>query len=400
MTTEAELVGAIAAALDDDAPRLVYADWLAERGDPRGELIQLQVAVDGMLEEDERRKPTEKRLKALLEEHGESWLGRLVELRRHGMHFAFERGVIGAIAAPIQVLVQHAAKICEVAPLLTRVAIIANAGHDAAALARTPLAPRIRSLAITGAGTPRLTGLDRLELPELRRLELEAIAVGPDDLALLASPHLAAVRLQNCRLLKGVVEAFARVRGPLRRLELPACHLGPRLGELVGAGCRHLAELVLPGNELGPTGVAALRPALATVEHLDLRGNELAPEHLPLVLDEAVIPRVKALLLGGNPLGDAAVTAIVAYPGSRRLTRLHLGDAGVTSLGGRALAVAESLSGLRALTLRGKPFDPQTCAMLVASPFLANARIYVGDRFLARSTKPPPKRPARKPPPA
>ena len=27
---------------DDDAPRLVYADWLEERGDPRGEFIRLQ----------------------------------------------------------------------------------------------------------------------------------------------------------------------------------------------------------------------------------------------------------------------------------------------------------------------------------------------------------------------
>jgi uncharacterized protein (TIGR02996 family) len=40
--TEAEHLEAIAGAPDDDDPRLVYADWLLERGDPRGELIQLQ----------------------------------------------------------------------------------------------------------------------------------------------------------------------------------------------------------------------------------------------------------------------------------------------------------------------------------------------------------------------
>ena len=33
---------AIFANPDDDAPRLVYADWLLERGDPRGEFIQIQ----------------------------------------------------------------------------------------------------------------------------------------------------------------------------------------------------------------------------------------------------------------------------------------------------------------------------------------------------------------------
>lgn len=35
----------ILAAPEDDSPRLVYADYLSERGDPRGELISLQIAM-------------------------------------------------------------------------------------------------------------------------------------------------------------------------------------------------------------------------------------------------------------------------------------------------------------------------------------------------------------------
>ena len=30
---------------DDDVPRLIYADWLDEQGDPRGEFIRVQVAL-------------------------------------------------------------------------------------------------------------------------------------------------------------------------------------------------------------------------------------------------------------------------------------------------------------------------------------------------------------------
>jgi uncharacterized protein (TIGR02996 family) len=41
---EAELLAAVFANPDDDAPRMVYADWLQERGDARGELIALQLA--------------------------------------------------------------------------------------------------------------------------------------------------------------------------------------------------------------------------------------------------------------------------------------------------------------------------------------------------------------------
>lgn len=37
---EKPFLAAIAAAFDDDAPRLVFADWLDERGDPRGQQIR------------------------------------------------------------------------------------------------------------------------------------------------------------------------------------------------------------------------------------------------------------------------------------------------------------------------------------------------------------------------
>lgn len=42
MPTDADFLAAIAAAPHDRLPRLVYADWLDERADPRGELIRLE----------------------------------------------------------------------------------------------------------------------------------------------------------------------------------------------------------------------------------------------------------------------------------------------------------------------------------------------------------------------
>jgi uncharacterized protein (TIGR02996 family) len=41
-TDEAPFLAAIQADPDDQAPRLIYADWLEERGDPRGELIRIE----------------------------------------------------------------------------------------------------------------------------------------------------------------------------------------------------------------------------------------------------------------------------------------------------------------------------------------------------------------------
>ncbi|MBX9623278.1 MAG: TIGR02996 domain-containing protein [Gemmataceae bacterium] len=43
MTDEDALLTAIAAAPADDTPRLVYADWLEDRGDPRAEYVRLEV---------------------------------------------------------------------------------------------------------------------------------------------------------------------------------------------------------------------------------------------------------------------------------------------------------------------------------------------------------------------
>ena len=51
MTREEDLLRAVLADPDDDAPRLVLADWLEDRGDAdslaRGELIRVQVASAG-----------------------------------------------------------------------------------------------------------------------------------------------------------------------------------------------------------------------------------------------------------------------------------------------------------------------------------------------------------------
>jgi uncharacterized protein (TIGR02996 family) len=45
MNTERAFERAILAAAEDDAPRLVYADWLEERGDPRGEYLRVETAL-------------------------------------------------------------------------------------------------------------------------------------------------------------------------------------------------------------------------------------------------------------------------------------------------------------------------------------------------------------------
>jgi uncharacterized protein (TIGR02996 family) len=52
VTDEAAFLRAIANAPEDDAPRLIYADWLEERGDPRAEYVRLELELHHIDERD------------------------------------------------------------------------------------------------------------------------------------------------------------------------------------------------------------------------------------------------------------------------------------------------------------------------------------------------------------
>lgn len=71
--TEEALLAEVYAAPYDDAPRLVLADFLLEKGDPRGELITLQFKGD-------KSKAELAREKALIAEHGKRWLGGIADV--------------------------------------------------------------------------------------------------------------------------------------------------------------------------------------------------------------------------------------------------------------------------------------------------------------------------------
>jgi len=67
------LLDAVYAAPEDREARLVYGDWLLERGDPRGELIQLQLR-------EPKTKAQAARETELVEAHAEEWIGRLTKI--------------------------------------------------------------------------------------------------------------------------------------------------------------------------------------------------------------------------------------------------------------------------------------------------------------------------------
>src|SRR5205085_3618750 len=80
----------------DDLPRLIYADWLDEHGQPeRAEFIRLQCALDRLPEDDRRRPDLRERERQLAEAHEARWASELAPLVTQ---CAFRRGVVDGVS--------------------------------------------------------------------------------------------------------------------------------------------------------------------------------------------------------------------------------------------------------------------------------------------------------------
>jgi uncharacterized protein (TIGR02996 family) len=86
---------AILDAPDDDTPRLIYADWLIDQGNPRGEFIHVQCRLARMDSSDPQRPQLEQRERDLLRRHQDEWLG---QVRPLVSRWTFRRGFLDEVA--------------------------------------------------------------------------------------------------------------------------------------------------------------------------------------------------------------------------------------------------------------------------------------------------------------
>src|SRR5262245_26047775 len=88
----------------DDAPRLVYADWCEECGDPdRAEFTRVQIELARMPDGDPRRPGPEDREHELLGAHESAWLG---EWPDYAVDWRFERGFLAELRTSTSTLVE------------------------------------------------------------------------------------------------------------------------------------------------------------------------------------------------------------------------------------------------------------------------------------------------------
>jgi uncharacterized protein (TIGR02996 family) len=207
MIAETAFLRAIRDDPDSDGPRLVYADWLDERGDPRGEFIRVQCRLERLSADDPEAEALRRREAELRERHRAEWeaLRRSLKLS----DWAFRRGLVEEVTLAVHDFVAQARRLFELLAVrqvrlegLTRVP-----QSLLEALAVEPLLGRVRRLDLSNNRAP--SGqvdpvLSSSHLAALTWLDLRGNPLDLDTLRLLAAarhlPRLTTVLLRRAEL--------------------------------------------------------------------------------------------------------------------------------------------------------------------------------------------------------
>ena len=328
MTHDEVFVQAILEEPEADALRLIYADWLEERGDPRGELIRVQCELARIGGGDPRSAELGYRQQQLLSAHRAEWLGPLRGVTTL-YDPTFRRGFLEEMTLDARTFLELGERLFALHPL--RHVSITDAGQG-----EYSDPERHRRHVSTLAASPLMARLTSMGLPWIGDQGIEVLA---------ASPHLA--RLTALNLFRGQL-------GPAGARALAA---SPYLGQLT--------NLDLSANRIGPEGAEALAgsPFLAHLTDLNLDGissrhgdveNNIGDWGAEVLAASPHLTRLAKLTLYLNGISDAGVRALAASPTLANLVGLKLhGNYLITDAGVEALAASPHLTRLKTLWLGG-----------------------------------------------
>ncbi len=354
------LLEQIRAAPDDDAPRLVLADLIAEAHPEHAELIVAQCTAPRArrgLEEAFRRT-----LAGWFEDAPPCVRGfvPIHEISIEAARFLARcddlfRCAPGASRLCLRDVHDHAAPLAAL-PALARYEHLSFAHQDMSELveplARSPHLAELHSLDLGGTG---------LSLHELRVL-----------LGSRAYPRLERLDLAGCRHVDALRALHdAPFAGTLRRLGLDHCPFGGAAIPLLDALPR-LDALSIARGDLEDEQIHALVRTQRRFVELGLRANRFGPEAAAVLATSPIADELEELDVRGAPIGESGCLAVAGSPRLRRLRALAIGgDLG--SQPGPALAarLASSVFApiLERLELSGCDVGAAGAAALAAGPF-------------------------------
>jgi uncharacterized protein (TIGR02996 family) len=323
---------------EDDAPRLVYADWLSDNGDPdRAEFIraQCELARKRLPGGSARRRELTRRVKELFQAHGGDWAKAYGAWCSDGLE-NWARGFPERVAPSCSLadFARDLPGIVATAPVRSVFLSVRGVGSgEGAALAGCPPLVRLRGLELYGSVGGGTAARDRERIRE----ELRTLLRSPSVLQL---------------------HKFGSIQ---------LCLDTDALAPLLAAG--RLEELHLYSNGLDDDTTKAIcrSPCTATLTYLWL-GEECTAKSARLVAQTPALAGLRTLDFDQCRLGDAGVKHLAGAAHLSGLRCLRLYWCGVGNAGAAALAASPYLTKLRELVLA------------------RNRVIYAGARALAAST--------------
>jgi uncharacterized protein (TIGR02996 family) len=363
MTIERAFLDDIIAHPEDDAPRLIYADWLDEHGDEaRAEFIRVQVALakKRLPAGAGPRRDLQRREKALFRENGPRWAeayGRwgskdLVHWRRG---FPWEARIFhspsldrvlaeipaAAAAAPIQGL---------------SMSLPAADAAGAQAVAATLATVRLRKLEVWGKYSPHRPAS---EMDRERRVASR----------MLASPHLSGLEELELRQMAGGPSLVPSI---LRLERLKSLYL--YLAEMNDDVSRRLARSPVAGRLEGlclgadftsaAAQVVATSDAFVNLRTLDFNNSHIRDDGAVALARSPHLANLRELLLHSCEIGDRGLVALGQSAHLSSLRTLQLSQNGFSDRAMIAFARSTTLPRSLYLDLWPNEPSPATCAAL------------------------------------
>jgi uncharacterized protein (TIGR02996 family) len=352
---------------DDLATHMAYADWLNENGDPRGEFIQVQLALEDPKVSAGDRKNLQKKEKALLKKHGREWLGELAkwlldrdkreDFARCKCEYHFARGWLDTLEA--QNFTFAFCRTLARAPqtrLLRRLVLGEQAFEEEGDFERdedipedqqffVALYPLLRARDLGNVRIFQLgeqvaekvdggsfnchtegeaaAGLVKL-MPKLEELYLLAHSVDADQLFGLKTLH-------NLR----VLQLYHNTSYPLAKLAK-----NPSLGKLTHLLCHPHAMEEEPYIRLPAVRALVHATNLPSLTHLRLRLSDMGDKGAAEIVNSGILKRLKVLDLRHGCIGDEGASLLAGCPDARNLELLDLDRNCLTRAGTQALKEA------------------------------------------------------------